>query len=193
MARVKYFPVILLLLFPFAGFAGDLDGYIVTKDNDTIPVKLSKAHLRLFQVSGKEIRVTGSDNAEKIYTVNDIPAFGYEEKGQRFHFRAKPVERGGRYFLEIVRDGPNASIYQYTKPVAVYGGGGTMQDCYTIEKSNGQLLFLSNRSALPDFDRQFRLFFKEYTGIDALIAPLFIRRGRLQEDIKAVMDYVNAG
>ncbi|WEK34544.1 MAG: hypothetical protein P0Y53_18820 [Candidatus Pseudobacter hemicellulosilyticus] len=187
----QFYPLLLLLCCSISAVAKDMEGYLVTKDNDTVRIHISRAQLRQFMLSGVSIQVRDQPDRIAVYTVKDINGCGYLEQGRWVHYRVKPVAKGGQYFLELLAEGPNVSVYQYMQNIAMYGGSSVLQEFYTIEKSNGKILYLTNYNPLPDFDKGLKEFFKEYAGIDELIAPLFVRRGKVQEDMQQVMDFVN--
>ena len=180
----------LFLVFPLFKtdhYFKNVDGYIVSLTGDTMAVKIKLPGLMGSNIN-KQVQLIDSAGQTQTVMPAEVKGFGYTNKEKQFVYYSKPIKNGTIYFLEPVVVGPKASLFQF---VVTGGQYGSDQEFYTFENAAGERMFMTNYAALEVFQSKLKNFYKDHPAINALIDAKFYRRGRIQEDIKSVLEAVN--
>jgi hypothetical protein len=180
---MRQFYLILALSFTILeGYSNKVDGYIVTLNNDTEHVQVKAPGIFHY----KQIKVEDSIGTTKVFTPNDIKAYGYTYKSKHYVFRSKPIKDGSYYFLEVVKTGNKTSLYSY-----VWDDGKKSEEIYTFEKSDGTYLFLEDWDSLKKFRTALKSFYSNNLEVQQLIDNKFLERREIRNDIQDIVAAVN--
>jgi hypothetical protein len=190
----KFWLLALCVLAGATGFAKDTDGYIVLPNNDTVWVKLRLpgalfSNYNIF----KKLNVVDSVDKVTEYRPADLKAFGYTDSKGRHDYRTKPIQDSAGhpyYFLEVLVDGPKARLYDYWNMIGA-GPSQSVEEYYTFEKPDGSVLFLKNFDKLSTLRDKLKAFYADTGALQVFIDARFEGRGRIQKDIKEIVDEVN--
>ena len=180
-----------LLFIISAGYDKNVEGYIVLPSNDTLHVHLKIAS-GLFggYDMNKKIKVADSSGAIVTYTPADLAAYGYTENEKEYLYRSKPIKDSTLYFLKVVATGPKASLYAYYVTVG-YGNSSSTKELYTFERPDGAWLFLKNYDMLTTLRDKIKAFYGDTPALQEFIDKKFNRRGKIQDDILAILEELN--
>jgi hypothetical protein len=182
-----------LLLIATVTQAKKLPGYVVFPNNDTLFGKIkvsfnSNIFSKPYNIYD-EITITDSTDRDSTYNPGQVTAFGFTDKSGQHIFRSKLNRDSTMKFQQVVVFGPRASLYYY-EPVS-QGSYGSPPMYFTFEKPDGSILFLKNYDKLETLQNKIKAFYGEANGLGEFIDTKFNSRGRMLDDIQAVVLEVN--
>jgi len=132
------------------------------------------------------VESTDGSGHTQTYDSSLMKEYGYTYKEKLYKFRLKPTQKKGIIFLKVLQEGKRATLYEYSQ-----SGYKTVDDFYSFEKPDGSLLFLKSVDRLQTFRDRLAAFYGDTPAFIDFIKNKFARRGRIRDDVKTMMDFLN--